>query len=200
MDHSLTVVLPMYNREREVHASVLDILEFAQSIQTSIEVIVVDDGSNDETYETACELARIYPQLTVLRRSVRQGLGSALDLVRHRVSSDAVIVHDGISMVNVSQLKALLERSQSSASSSREPMIRDAAAGDCVGSRRFSAVRALHDSMEQSHQNITGFSWMRLEKPVVPRRTTPVVSTLAGDSTQPLPGGPTGIASHLMPR
>ena len=74
MRQILTVVLPVHNSERLLHIAIMDLLELAHEISSPIEVVIVDDGSTDETYETACEMSRMYPQLKVLRQPVRKGL------------------------------------------------------------------------------------------------------------------------------
>ncbi len=170
LNQPLTVVLPMYNRERLLFSSVMDILELSQTLSTTIEVVVIDDGSTDETYETACELARVYPQVTVLRQAVRQGLGAALDLVRRRLNVEMVVVHDGVSPVDASQIKAIVKSNPQSEGYLRQSMTQAASMVDSAGSRRFASIRALHDSMEQAHRSMTGFCWLQLEKPIVPRR------------------------------
>lgn len=172
LNQPLTVVLPMYNRERMLISSVMDILELSPMLSTAIEVVVVDDGSTDETYETACELARVYPQVTVLRQSVHQGLGAALDLVRRRLNVEMVVVHDGVSPVDASQLKAVVKSNPQSEGYLQQSRTRAASMVDSVGSRRFASIRALHDSMEHAHRSMTGFCWLQLEKPLVPRRRT----------------------------
>ena len=60
----------------------LEVLELANMFADEFSIVIVDNGSTDETYETACELARTYPQIKVLRQSVRQGLGRVLEMVR----------------------------------------------------------------------------------------------------------------------
>ena len=170
LNQPLTVVLPMHNCERSVRSSVVDVLEMAQSSAAQIQVVVVDDGSTDETYETACELARTYPQVKVLRQPVHSGLTGALDLVRHRMSVDMVVAHDGITPVDASQLKSLLEDDPQLEARSSQVGMRETAGSESVGSRRFSSVRALHNSMEKAHRSVVGFKWLQLEKPLVPRR------------------------------
>jgi len=195
LNQQLTVVLPMYNCERSVRSSVLDVLELAHSIATTMEVVIVDDGSTDETYETACELARAYPQVKVLRQPVRQGLGAAMELVGRRLSVDMVVVHDGAMPVDPSQLKKLLQMDSRSDASSRQSAMRETAVASSMGSRRFASVRALQQSMEQAHRRVTGFRWMQLERPMVPRRRVA--------SGQPLPAivldTPSIVPSGMMP-
>ncbi|MCH2114600.1 MAG: glycosyltransferase [Pirellulales bacterium] len=172
MDQPLTVVLPMYNRVRLLRCAVLDIFELAHEIDSPLAVIVVDDGSVDETYETACELARVYPQLKVLRQPTRRGLAAALALVRNNFWPEIVVVHDGLSSIDAADLKLLLEsRTQvtdahCTASAPGEQSI------DAVGSRRFASLHALQEGPEKTHRGITSFSWIRLEKPLIPRRAS----------------------------
>ena len=170
LKQQLTVVLPMYNCERQIRTSVLDVLEIAHSISALIEVVVVDDGSTDETYESACELARIYPQVKVLRQQVHQGLSAAMEMVGRRLSVDRVVVHDGVSPIDCFELKTLLQMDRQPDTSPRQSVVRQTATTNLVGSRRFSSVRTVHQSMEHAHRRVTGFRWMQLEKPMIPRR------------------------------
>ena len=170
MNQSLTVVLPMHNCERQLRSSVLDILDLTSSVTAMMKIVVIDDGSTDDTFETACELARQYPQLTVLRQPARQGMGAALDLVRNRLAVEMVLVHDGISAINVNELQAMLQEGQANENSGNQVAMPNMPAMQSSGSRRFASVRALHDRMEQAHKTATCFQWMHLEKPLVPRR------------------------------
>jgi len=170
LKQQLTVVLPMYNCERYLRGSVLEVLDLAHSISALIGVVVVDDGSTDETYETACELARTYPQVKVLRQPVRQGLRAAMEMVGRRLSVEMVVVHDGVSPVDSSQLKTLLQRDPQLDASLRQSAIRETVAVSSMGSRRFASAGALHQSAKQAPRWAAGFRWMQLAKPMVPRR------------------------------
>lgn len=181
----------MYNSERHLRWSVMEVLDLAHSISAMIEVVVVDDGSTDETYETACELARTYPQVKVLRQPVRRGLSAALELVGRRLSVEMVVVHDGVTPVDSSQLKTLLQRDPQFNVSLRQRAIRETATANSVGSRRFASARVLHQSMEQASQHVTGFRRMQLAKPVVPRRramSAPLAMSMAPAGSRVSPG------------
>jgi len=188
----LTVVLPMHNCERHLRSWVLDVLEIAHSFSSLIEVVIVDDGSTDETFESACELARTYPQVKVFRQPVQQGLSAALEMVGRRLSVEMAVVHDGVTPMDCSQLKALLQTAPQPGSSPRQAAMREAATANSRGSRRFASIRALHQSMEQAHRRVTGFRWVQLEKPLVPRRRPA--------SIQPLPiSVPDTLSTGMMP-
>jgi glycosyltransferase involved in cell wall biosynthesis len=199
LNQQLTVVLPMHNMERQIRSSVHDLLDLSVLIRTPFEIVIVDDGSTDDTFETACEMARTYPQIRVLRQSFRSGLGSALELVRNRLDLDMAIVHDGVSPIDPAELKELLLNEPQPA---RE--VAAVANGlDARGSRRFAAVRTLQRSMEIAHRAVIGFSWLRIEKPLVPRRrqvveqpksVSPVLTTLpTANYLTTLPGGIMGL-------
>ena len=47
-----------------------------------MKVLVVDDGSTDDSFETATELSIEYPQVRVLRRTGQGGLAEALRQIR----------------------------------------------------------------------------------------------------------------------
>ncbi len=187
VNQHLTVVLPMHNNERQIRSSVHDLLDLSVSIKAPIDLVIVDDGSTDDTFEAACELARTYPQIQVLRQPFRSGLATVLELVRNRVAVEMVIVHDGVSPIDPAELKQLL---MSEGGRRRDVNPADALTAESIdshGSRRFAAVRTLHQSMEIAHRSALGFTWLRIEKPLIPRRrqvveqqktTTPVLSNL----------------------
>ncbi|OQA03082.1 MAG: Undecaprenyl-phosphate mannosyltransferase [bacterium ADurb.Bin400] len=94
----LAIVIPAYNEEKTV-GSVIDSLPKAIKGIRKIDVIVVNDGSNDDTLEEI----KNYPQVTVLSHLINRGLGAALGTgfkyaIRHNadiiVSFDADGQHD----------------------------------------------------------------------------------------------------------
>lgn len=170
LDQPLTIVLPVYNFERQLCRSVLEVLELAHCFAHDFSLVIVDDGSSDETYETACELARTYPQISVLRQAARQGLGRVLEMVRNNTATEMVVVHDGISPIEVDQLKTLLEGHTANLEQLATESMREATGQGSCGSRRVASLRSLHDELEHAHRRLTGFCWMKLDKPLTPRR------------------------------
>jgi hypothetical protein len=179
LNQPLTVVLPMYNFERQLRQSVSEVLELANTFTHEFSILIFDNGSTDDTYEAACELACTYPQIRVLRHSVRQGLGKVLEIVRSSYTMEMVVVHDGVSPISMSQLKTVLSTTDSARTDLAVESMRDVTCEGTCASRRFASMRSLHNSMEHAHRAVRGFCWMKLEKPLVPRRcrevTRPVV-------------------------
>ncbi len=187
LDQPLTIVLPMVNFERQLRCSVLEVLELANVFAHEFSIVIVDNGSTDETYETACELARTYPQIKVLRQSVRQGLGRVLEMVRNNFAMEMVVVHDGVSPIDIAQLKTVLNSGDCTNTKLAAESMRDATGQSSSASRRFASLRALDDSMEHVHRSLRGFCWMNLEKPLVPRRYRDVGSPVVVGQLDNLP-------------
>ncbi|MFO0902749.1 MAG: glycosyltransferase [Pirellulales bacterium] len=94
MNETLSVVLPVHNAEATLPSQVHDLLDSLSGWQEPIEIVIVDDGSTDDTSDCADELARRYPQLRVLRNRRRQGKYTAIRQGLKLTSGRIVIVHD----------------------------------------------------------------------------------------------------------
>jgi glycosyltransferase involved in cell wall biosynthesis len=70
----VTVVIPAFNRERVIGKARKSVL--AQTFQ-DFEIIVVDDGSHDETVKNAIKLACSEPRVRVIRLEANQGAQAA---------------------------------------------------------------------------------------------------------------------------
>ena len=73
MSQSLSVILPVRNAEQKLADKVDDLLEVVADLSSELELIVVDDGSTDNTEEVAMELCRRFPQVEFLRRAEQSG-------------------------------------------------------------------------------------------------------------------------------
>ena len=67
------VVIPTYNEKENIRGIVTAVLEQA----SSVEVLVVDDGSPDGTGDIVVEMQRTEPRLHLIRRAGKLGLGTA---------------------------------------------------------------------------------------------------------------------------
>ncbi|MEK7874397.1 MAG: dolichyl-phosphate beta-glucosyltransferase, partial [Chloroflexota bacterium] len=63
----LSVVIPAYNEERRIGATLLDVAEYLERQPYSSETLVVDDGSSDGTAGVVEQCAREHPQVRLLR-------------------------------------------------------------------------------------------------------------------------------------
>ncbi len=63
----LSIVIPAHNEEQRLPPSLVKIDVFLQKQDYSAEVIIVENGSKDRTYEVAQEYAQKYPYLRVIQ-------------------------------------------------------------------------------------------------------------------------------------
>jgi glycosyltransferase involved in cell wall biosynthesis len=165
---SLTIVLPVYNGESQLANCVTQMLELASDLTPHFSIMIVDDGSTDDTAVVAQELSARYPQVTVERQRERSGLGPIVSMVRRRVDSDVVIVHDGVTPIDPVHVRRLWRQSDTQSSPAVAAAKRDAS--DLAG------VRATHAAMAAAHQRVIGFHLLeplaQQEKPA-PMPTAP---------------------------
>lgn len=77
-EHSLSVVSWAYNEEGSIEGFVERMVGFLEEIVEDYELIVVDDGSTDQTPELLAEVAAKYPRVRVITHSHNRGIGEAL--------------------------------------------------------------------------------------------------------------------------
>ena len=75
---AISVVLPAYNEEPNVAQAVAQAAAAMQSIGADYEIVVVDDGSRDNTAAVVEGLVAGTPGLRLVRHPVNQGYGGAL--------------------------------------------------------------------------------------------------------------------------
>jgi hypothetical protein len=187
---SLTIVLPVYNGESRLTHHVTEMLELASELTSSFEVMIVDDGSTDDTSAVAQELATQYPQISVRRHRHRRGLGPIISMVQRRVSTDVVIVHDGVTPINSVEVRRLWQQSAAGTTP------------NTLESKVLAGVRATHTAVALAHERVLGF---HLLQPMREEASGPPVPTTSPSTTHspknPRPTDRSGVGQiPLMPR
>ncbi len=91
----VSVVIPAYNEALLIMASLTEIYTYMQGLsQYRFELLVVDDGSTDETYAIAEAFAATRPEVVVLRHLVNFRLGQALRFGFSSSKGDYVVAFD----------------------------------------------------------------------------------------------------------
>jgi glycosyltransferase involved in cell wall biosynthesis len=86
----LTAVMPVYNESATV-AEVVNVVLEQRPIQ---QLVIVDDGSRDGTWEQLQRLAQTEPRITLIRHEVNQGKGAALRTGISHATSEIVVIQD----------------------------------------------------------------------------------------------------------
>lgn len=74
----VSLVLPAYNEEAGIRQAVLEACEALAELTSAYEILVVDDGSQDDTAVIVAELAAERRQVRLLRHESNRGYGAAL--------------------------------------------------------------------------------------------------------------------------
>jgi glycosyltransferase involved in cell wall biosynthesis len=105
--NTLRVLLPVYNAQQTLEASVSEILEVLGELTGHVELCVLDDGSTDETAEVAHEMAARYPQVASIRHPVRLGLAEAIETAFDHAPGDIALVGDEQYSLDADDLRTL---------------------------------------------------------------------------------------------
>ncbi len=106
---SLSVVLPVHNAEQTLAVRMAQMLEILPDLTNNFEILVINDGSTDHTEEVAYELARVYPQVRVIRHELRRGHRGVVETGLSETSGDILFVQDEHAAIDSSKLHRLWE-------------------------------------------------------------------------------------------
>jgi glycosyltransferase involved in cell wall biosynthesis len=90
----LSILVPLYNEEEYVGASIERVLRAALPEGFSLDIVVVDDGSTDGSAEVVETLAQRYSQIRLVRHPVNRGKGSAIRTALKHALGELAIIHD----------------------------------------------------------------------------------------------------------
>jgi hypothetical protein len=92
---TLSVLLPVHNAQAKLAGMIHHLLDVLPEITPRFEVMVVDDGSTDATRELGHELARDYPQVTLVGHAKPLGWAPAVARQAIHAAGDFLMIHCG---------------------------------------------------------------------------------------------------------
>jgi glycosyltransferase involved in cell wall biosynthesis len=108
----LSIVLPVFNEEENVEPLIGEIHSVISSLQKSYEVVAVDDGSRDRTFEILSRLHRSQPALQVVRLKRNFGQTAALAAGLAHAQGEIVVLMDGDGQNDPADIPSLIANIQ----------------------------------------------------------------------------------------
>ena len=90
----ITVLMPVYNEGKYIYNNVMKVDSLLIEKGIEHQFLLVDDGSNDNTWDEMCRLASDYPHVSIIRLSRNFGKESALCAGLENAAGDAVGIMD----------------------------------------------------------------------------------------------------------
>ncbi len=85
---SLSVIVPVYNERVALEGGLRAISEFLVHHDFDHEILVVESGSTDGTYERCDELCTMLPNIRIIHEGARNGFGAAVKLGYRHATKD----------------------------------------------------------------------------------------------------------------
>ncbi len=105
---SLTAFFPCYNEEANVEKTTLAAIESMARVSDDFEIIIVNDGSKDQTGQIADRLAREHDNVRAVHNNPNLGYGGALQRGFKEATKPWVFYTDGDGQFDFKEIEALL--------------------------------------------------------------------------------------------
>lgn len=108
MQKRLTIAMPAFNEAKNIPDMVADVLRIMPPLADAFEIIVVDDGSQDETAVVTQQLAAQHPELRLVQHAVNKGYGTAVLTGLSHAAKDLIFFTDADRQFDLAEIEKLL--------------------------------------------------------------------------------------------
>ena len=106
----LSIFFPFWNEEKNIEKVVKSAIPVAQKLSNKWEIIMVDDGSSDNTLDVAKKLAKENSNLVVVSHKKNRGYGAALKSGFEKAKYKYIIFNDGDGQFDFSESSKLINK------------------------------------------------------------------------------------------
>lgn len=106
----VSIVIPLYNEEESLKPLYVEIKKGLSQVRIDYELLLVDDGSSDNSLQVIKELATKDPKIKYISFRKNYGKSAALNVGFRNVSGDAVITMDADLQDDPNEIKNLLTK------------------------------------------------------------------------------------------
>lgn len=106
----LSIVVPLYNEEENVADLIAAITDSMHGYTDNYEIVVVDDGSTDGSFQLLKEFARQDPHLRIIRFGINYGQTAAVSAGFHHAKGRIIITMDADLQNDPNDIPALVQK------------------------------------------------------------------------------------------
>ena len=107
MRESLSIIFPVRDRQAEIESRVVGLLELLCELTREVQLIVVDDQSEDATPENLDNLRRQYPQVNVVRHNKAVGPAQSAESVLCLAKGEFIFLHPSYESIDFEEIHQL---------------------------------------------------------------------------------------------
>jgi len=104
----ISVIIPAYNEEKRIENTLLDVKEYFLNNDLNYEVIIVNDGSNDNTKNIVSEYQKKMPKLKIIDLKKNSGKGYAVKKGMQEAKGEYKLFMDADNSVKINNLDVFL--------------------------------------------------------------------------------------------
>ena len=105
-NQSLSIVLPLYNEEKNIKNLVNEIIVNIKDYTDNFEIILVNDGSIDKTLDIIKDIASQYPELSIINHLKNKGYGAAVRTGINNAKKEWLLIMDADGQFKINDLRA----------------------------------------------------------------------------------------------
>ncbi len=103
------MIIPAYNEERRLPATLVSVYDYLKSKWADFEIIIVDDGSMDNTVSVAESFANSHPEVRLISYSPNRGKGHAVRVGMLAADGELILFDDADGSSPISELPKLID-------------------------------------------------------------------------------------------
>lgn len=106
----ISLIIPTFNEEKRLGQSLQKLSDFLKNFNQEVEVLVVDDGSNDATVSVAHSFENKFANFKIIRLEKNQGKGQAVKTGALAAKGDTIVFSDADFSTPIEEISKLLEK------------------------------------------------------------------------------------------
>lgn len=107
MKRSISVFQVLQDCLGTLESAVTELLEVLPELTSRFDILLIDAGSTDETFEAARDLARSYPQVRIVRQPLQPGLTTSLRKALTQAQGEVILLRDEHCEAEIHDLRKL---------------------------------------------------------------------------------------------